>query len=81
MEMRPALLYIPCAKSSKETTGDKITFVKFEERGLLTETCDNAEAGDKSIDNSIMPPLIRKEEMNAMNSGDESEDEPMSTKM
>ena len=28
-----------------------------------------------------MPPLISKEEMDAMGSGDESDDEPMSTEM
>ena len=30
-----------------------------------------------SIDNSIIPPLLSKEEMNEMNSGDESDDDTM----
>ena len=37
------------------------------------------ESGDKSDDNSIIPPLLRKEEIYVMDSGDESDDEPMST--
>ena len=39
------------------------------------------ESGDKSDDNSIMPPLLCEEEMYAMGSGDESDDDPMSTDM
>ena len=39
----------------------------------------NAENGDKSDDNSIIPPLLSKEEMDVMDSGDESDDKPMST--
>ena len=47
--------------------------------GLLSETRDDAEIGDESDDNSIIPPLVSKEEIDLMDSGDESEDEPMST--
>ena len=39
------------------------------------------ESGDKSNDDSTMPPIISEEEMDAMDSGYESEDEPMSTEM
>ena len=48
---------------------------------LLSETCDNAESGDKCDDNSIMPPLLNEEEMCVMDSGDEYEDEAMSKEM
>ena len=79
--MRPAVTYIPCATHSKGESGDIITFSKFEERGLLSETCYDAESGDEYYDDSIMPPLISKEEMDVMYSGDESEDELMSMEM
>ena len=65
----------------KEQTGDIITFTWFEEGGLLSETWEDAESGDKSNDNSIMPPLLSEEEMDAIDSGDESDYEPMSTEM
>ena len=42
-------------------TGNLITFAQFEEGGLLSETRDDAEIGDKSDDDSIMSPLISKE--------------------
>ena len=60
-------------------TGDIITFTHFEEGDLLSETCDDAESGDEYDDNLIMPTLISKEETNVIDSGDESEDEPIST--
>ena len=70
--------YIPCATSSKEKTGDIITFAKFEEGRLLSETCEDAESddksGDKSDDNSIFPLLLSLEEPNTLDSGDESDD-------
>ena len=48
---------------------------------LLSETRNNAESGDKSDDNSIMPPPLREEEMDAMDSSDELDDDPVSTEM
>ena len=60
-------------------TGDIIKFAKFKGGNLLSETRDNTEMGEKSDDDSTMPPLICKEEIDAMNSGDESDDEPVST--
>ena len=60
MVVRPAVAYTTYDRSSKEKTGDIITFAQFEEGGLFSETHDNAERGDKSNDNSIMPPLVRK---------------------
>ena len=44
---------------------------------MLYETSNDAESGDESDDDSIMPPLLSKEEMYAMDYGDESDDEHM----
>ena len=79
--MRPDATYTPCAKSLRVKIGDIITFTQFEEGDLLSKTCDDAKSGDKSDDDSIIPPLISEEEMNVMDSGDESDDEPMSTEI
>ena len=63
--MHMAVSYTPYATSSREKTGDTITFAQFEEEDLLSETRnllgqthDNMESGIKSGDNSTMPPLI-----------------------
>ena len=55
-------------------TGDIIRFTQFEEGGLLSETCEDAESCDKSNDDSIVPSLLSEEEMDAMDSGGESDD-------
>ena len=81
MAMSPAVSYIPYTTSLTEQTIDTITFTQLEEGNLLSETCDDAENGDKSDDDSIMPPLISEEEVGVMDSRDESEDEPISTEM
>ena len=60
MAMRPAATYTHCATSSRGKTGDIITFEQFEEENLLSETREDAESGDKSDEDSIMPPLISK---------------------
>ena len=39
------------------------------------------ESGDESDEDSIMPQLISEKEMEAKDSGYESDDEPMSTEM
>ena len=54
MAMRPAVTYTPYATSSKEQTGDVITFAQFEERNLLSETRNNTESGDAYDSESIM---------------------------
>ena len=46
MVMRPAVTYTPYTMSSKEQTGDVITFAQFEEGNILTETRNDAESGD-----------------------------------
>ena len=85
MAMHPAVLYILCATSSKEKIGNIITIAQFEEGGLLSETRSDAEiedkSGDKSNYNSIIPPLLSLEELNTLDSGNESDDESMSTEM
>ena len=81
MAMCLSVKYTPCATSSREQTGDIITFSQFEERNLLSETCNDAERGDKSDDDLIIPTLLSKEEMDAMDYGDDSYDENMSTDM
>ena len=79
--MRPSVTYTTCATSSREKTGDIITFIQFEEGGLLSETRKDAESGDKSDDDSIIPPLLSEEEMYAVDYGDESDEDHMSTEM
>ena len=54
MAMRPTVTYTPNATSSKEHTGDVITFAQFEEDNFLTENRNDTESGDKSDSKSIM---------------------------
>ena len=54
MAMRPAVTYTPYATSSKEQTGNVITFAQFEEGNLLSETLNDTESGDTSDSESIM---------------------------
>ena len=71
--MRLDVTYTPYAKSPKEQTVNITTSVQFEEGYLLSKIRDNAESGDESDDDSIMSPLIRQEEIDAMDSGNESD--------
>ena len=54
MAMRPAVTYTPYATSSKEQTGNVITFTQFEEGNLLSETRNDTEIGDESDSEYIM---------------------------
>ena len=54
MAMRPTVTYTPYGTSSKEQTGDVITFAQFEEGNLLTETRNDTESGEKSNSESIV---------------------------
>ena len=47
-------------------------FAEFEDGNILTKIRNNLESGDKSNDDSIMPPLLSEEDKDAMDSGDES---------
>ena len=76
--MRPEVTYTPYAASSKEQTGDVITFTQFEEGNILTETRKDAESGDESDNESIM---MREQDMENINSGDESDHDLISTEM
>ena len=76
--MRPEVTYTLYATSSKEQTGDVITFVYFEEGNILTETCNNAESGDKSDNKSI---IMSEQDMENINSGDESDHDLIYTDM
>ena len=60
MAMLPDVSYTPYVTSSKEKTGNIITFAQFEEGNLLSETFDDAESRDKYDENSIISPLIIK---------------------
>ena len=73
MAMHLAVTYTPCATSLRGKTGDIITFAQFEEGNILTKTCNDAESGDEFKYDSMMPPLLSEEEMDAMGSGDESD--------
>ena len=78
MAMRLAVTYTPYATSMKEQTGNVITFAHFEEGNILTKTFNNAESGEESDNKSIM---MSKQDMNAINSGDESDHDLISTEM
>ena len=54
MAIHPAVTYTLNATSSKEQTGDVITFAQFEEGNLLTENCNDTESSDESYSESIM---------------------------
>ena len=54
MAMRPTVTYTLYATSSKEKTGDVITFAQFEEGDLITETRNDTESYAESDSESIM---------------------------
>ena len=76
--MRPEMTYTPYATSSKEQTGNVIIFAQFKERNIWTETRNDAESGDESNNESIM---MREQDMENINSGDESYHDLISTEM
>ena len=81
MVMRTDVPYTPFAKSSREQTGDIITFAQFEEGNILTKTRNDAESGDESDNESIIPSLRSEEETDAMDSGNESDHDLIYTEM
>ena len=76
MVMRLSVTYTPYGTSSIEQTGDIIMFAQFEEGNILPKTCNDAEIGDKYDNESIM---MSEQDMDAMNSGDESDHDLIST--
>ena len=76
--MRQAVTYTPRATSPREKTGDLIMFAQFEEGKILTKTHNDAEIGDTSDNESIM---MSKQDMDAMNSSDQSDHDLISTEM
>ena len=54
MSTRPAVLYVPYDTSSKEKTGDIITFVHFKEGNLQSESHNGTESGDESDGSSTL---------------------------
>ena len=73
MVMCPSVTYIPCSTSSRGKTGDILTFTQFEEGRILTKTYNDAESGDESDNESIIPLLLSEEETDAMVFGNESD--------
>ena len=78
MAMRPAVTYTLYGMSSREQNGNIITLAQFEEGNILTETCKDAESGNEYDNESIM---MIKQDMDAMNSGDESDHDLISTEV
>ena len=88
MVMRPYMSYTYYATSLREQTGDIITFTQFEEGNLLSETHylwsetrDNTESGNEYDENPTLAPLINEKEIDVISSGDESDDESISTEI
>ena len=78
MVMRPTVKYTPYGTPSREQTGDIIAFTQFEEGNILTETRNDVESGDGSDNESIM---MSEQDMENINSGDESDHDLISTEM
>ena len=76
--MRPEVMYNPYATSSREQTGDVITFAQFEQGYILTKTRNDAESGDESDNESIM---MSEKDTDAINSGDDSNHDIIYTEM
>ena len=74
--MRPAVTYTLHATSSKEHTGDVITFAQFEEGNLLTETRNDTESGDESDSESIM---MSEKDMENIDENEKFDDDLIST--
>ena len=78
MAMRPAVTYTPYATSSKEQTGDVITFAQFEEGNLLNATRNDTESGDESDSKSIM---MSKRDMENLGKTEKFDEGLISTEM
>ena len=76
MAMCPTVTYTPYATSSKEQTGDVITFTQFEEGYLLTDTRNDTESGDESDSKSIM---MSEQNMENLDEKEKFDDDLIST--
>ena len=76
MAMRLAFTYTPYATSSKEQTGDVITFAHFDEGNLLSETRNDTESGDESDSESNM---MSEKDMENLDEKERFDDELIST--
>ena len=76
--MRPAVTYTLYATSSREKTGDVITFAQFEEGDILTDTRNDAESGDESDSESLM---MNEQDMENLDSNEKSDHDLISTEM
>ena len=76
MTMRPTVTYTSYATSSKEKTGNVITFAQFEEGNLISETRNDTESGDKSDSESI---LMSKKDMENIDEEEKFDDDLIST--
>ena len=64
--MWPSVSYIPYATSSKEQTGDMITFTQFEEVNLLLEFRNGTESIDEYDNDLNLPPSISEAKTDEM---------------
>ena len=78
MLMRLLVTYTSYETSSKEQTGDVITFTQFEEGSILTGTRNNTESGDKYDSESLM---MNKQDMENIDSNEKSDHDLISTDM
>ena len=62
--------------SSKEQTGNVITFAQFEEGSLWTETCNDTESDDESDSKSIM---MSEKDMENIDEKEKFDDDLIST--
>ena len=85
MTMRRSVKYTPRAVSLREQTSDIITITQFEEGDLLSEIRNDTEiddeSGDECDDDSINKILLSVEEMDVLDFGDDSDDDPMHKEM
>ena len=77
MAMRPTVTYNPYATSSKEQTGNVITFAQFEEENLISETCNDTKSDNQYDRKSIM---MSKKDMENLDEKEKFDDDLISTK-
>ena len=76
MAMQTTVTYTPYATSSKEKTGNVITFAQFEEGNLISETRNDTESDEESDSESIM---MSKKDMENLDEKEKSDEDHIST--